>query len=395
MKTFERSFLQQEPLPEEAIAAVAEVMRSGRLHRYDATPEDPGHTALLEEEFSAYQGGKYCLACASCGYALYLAMLSAGVKPDDLVLCNAYTLAPVPGAIHNTGAKPLLVEITENLTIDLDDLAAKASGANFLMLSHMRGHIADMDRIIEICEQNKLTLIEDCAHTLGAWWGEKQSGNFGEVSCFSTQSYKHLNSGEGGLLVTDNPQVIARAILLSGSYMLYDRHLTAPDEEVFTDLKLTTPNYSGRMDNMRAAALRPQLPHLDTNCARWNERYNVVAAGLQAIPQVRLPSRHPQERYVGSSIQFFLPRFGQERVLRVVDTCADRGVQLKFFGEDIPQGYTSRYDSWQYLGEEHRLPKTLEILGNLLDMRIPLTFDLGDCRLIVEIIADAIREVDV
>ena len=197
------------------------------------------------------------------------------------------------------------------------------------------------------------------------------------------------------MLVTDNPQVIARAILLSGSYMLYGRHLTAPDEEVFTDLKLTTPNYSGRMDNMRAAALRPQLPHLDTNCARWNERYDVVAAGLQAIPQVRLPSRHPQERYVGSSIQFFLPRFGQERVLRVVDTCADRGVQLKFFGEDIPQGYTSRYDSWQYLGEEHRLPKTLEVLGNLLDMRIPLSFDLGDCRLIVEIIADAIREVDV
>jgi dTDP-4-amino-4,6-dideoxygalactose transaminase len=332
MKTFERSFLQQEPLPEEAIAAVAEVMRSGRLHRYDATPEDPGHTALLEKEFAAYQGGKYCLACASCGYALYLAMLSAGVKSDDLVLCNAYTLAPVPGAIHNTGAKPLLVEITENLTIDVDDLAAKAPGASFLMLSHMRGHIADMDRIIEICEQNKLTLIEDCAHTLGAWWGEKQSGNFGEVSCFSTQSYKHLNSGEGGLLVTDNPQVIARAILLSGSYMLYDRHLTAPDEEVFSDLKLTTPNYSSRMDNMRAAALRPQLPHLDTNCARWNERYDVVAAGLQAIPQVRLPSRPRQERYVGSSIQFFLPGFGQERVLRVVDTCADRGVQLKFFG---------------------------------------------------------------
>ncbi len=395
MKTFERSFLQQEPLPEEAIAAVAEAMRSGRLHRYDATPEDPGHTALLEKEFAAYQGGKYCLACASCGYALYLAMLSAGVKPDDLVLCNAYTLAPVPGAIHNTGAKPLLVEITENLTIDVDDLAAKAPGASFLMLSHMRGHIADMDRIIEICEQNKLTLIEDCAHTLGAWWGEKQSGNFGEVSCFSTQSYKHLNSGEGGLLVTDNPQVIARAILLSGSYMLYDRHLTAPDEEVFSDLKLTTPNYSGRMDNMRAAALRPQLPHLDTNCARWNERYDVVAAGLQAIPQVRLPSRPRQERYVGSSIQFFLPGFGQERVLRVVDTCADRGVQLKFFGEDIPQGYTSRYDSWQYLGKGHRLPKTLEVLGYLLDMRIPLTFDLGDCRLIGEIIGDAIREVDV
>jgi len=121
MKTFNRSFLQQEPLPDAAIEAVAEAMRSGRLHRYDATPDDPGHVALLEQEFANYQGSQYCLACASCGYAIYVALVAAGVRPGDKVLSNAFTLAPVPGAIDNAGALPILIETTADLTMDLHD----------------------------------------------------------------------------------------------------------------------------------------------------------------------------------------------------------------------------------------------------------------------------------
>lgn len=393
MKSFSGSFLQQEPLPDEAIEAVAEAMRSGRLHRYDATPDDPGHAALLEKEFAEYQGREYVLACASCGYALYVAMVAAGVKPGDKVLCNAFTLAPVPGAINNAGAVPLLVDIADDLTINLEDLETRAPDADYLMLSHMRGHIADMGRIMDICERHGLVLIEDCAHTLGASWDGTRSGNFGRVSCFSTQTYKHLNSGEGGLIATCDPELIARAIILSGSYMLYERHLVRPDGSVFDDIKLQTPNYSGRMDNMRAAALRPQLAGLDNNCARWNERHDLVAEKLRASQHVRVPERSAKEKYVGSSIQFFLPAFDRGKILEVVSRCAERGVQLKYFGEAEPQGYTSRYDSWQYLGEAEELPQTLNLLATLLDMRIPLTFSLDDCDLIANIIIDVILNV--
>ena len=394
MKTFSRSFLQQESLPESSIKAVVETMRSGRLHRYDATSDDPGHTALLEQEFAQYQGSQYCLACASCGYAIYVALIAAGVNPGDKVLSNAFTLAPVPGAINNAGAIPVLVETSTDLTIDLYDLEAKATDANFLLLSHMRGHMVDMDGIMDICERFDLTLIEDCAHTMGAFWGDKRSGSHGIVACFSTQTYKHLNSGEGGLLVTDDPQVIAQAIILSGSYMLYERHLAAPDADVFTEIKLQTPNYSGRMDNMRAASLRPQLENLDGNCQRWNERYDEVDRILRTIPQVKMPGRSQQEKFVGSSIQFFLPEFQKDKIDELVSTCAERGVQLKYFGDAEPAGYTSRYDSWQYIKEAQQLPQTLAVLEKLLDMRIPLTFNLDDCRLIGEIIAEVIEEVD-
>ncbi len=391
-RTFSKSFLQQEPLPDAAIEAAVAVMGSGRLHRYDAMADDPGETALLEMEFARYQGSRYALACASCGYALYVAMLSTGVGPGDGVLINGFTLAPVPGAVTNCGAQAIFVDTADDLTVDLNDLERKAADASarFLLLSHMRGHIADMDAVTGICEENGLTLIEDCAHTLGARWKGRLSGSFGAVSCFSTQTYKHMNSGEGGLLVTNRDDIMARAILYSGSYMLYDRHLAGPPPEAFEGLSLTTPNYSGRMDNLRAATLRPQLARLDESCRRWNERYDVLAEGLAALPGVRLPERSPAESFVGSSIQFQLPGRTPAEMEDIVDRCAARGVALKWFGADEPRGYTSRFDSWRYLGEPPELPGTRNALATLLDMRVPLTFDLEDCRHIVDIIADVI-----
>ncbi|MEM1200976.1 MAG: aminotransferase class I/II-fold pyridoxal phosphate-dependent enzyme, partial [Pseudomonadota bacterium] len=150
MTKFEKSFTQQEAIPDDAIEAAVEVMRSGRLHRYNVLPGETSEAEKLEAEFAAYMGVPYCLACTSGGYAIHIAVRSVGVKPGDLVLSNAFTLAPVPGAIEAAGAKPVLVETGEDYCIDLADLDAKAasSGARFLLLSHMRGHIVDMDQIM-------------------------------------------------------------------------------------------------------------------------------------------------------------------------------------------------------------------------------------------------------
>ena len=395
MKTFKKPFTQQEPIPEAAIARAVEVMRGGRLHRYNTLEGEVSETALLEREFAAYIGAPYALACASGGYALHVALRSAGLMPGDPVLCNAFTLSPVPGAIHNAGGRPVLVEITEDLTIDLEDLARKAkeSGAGFFMMSHMRGHIADMDAVVEVCRSHGITLVEDCAHTLGARWKGRMSGSFGKVACFSSQTYKHLNSGEGGFLTTSDPELMARAVIHSGSYMLYDRHLAAPGEEVFRKVRLTTPNFSGRMDNLRAAILREQLPHLDENCRRWNVLYQRLEAELRKVLGLRLPNRPQHEQYVGSSIQFTLPGFSEADIRRFLERCGERGVELKWFGEAEPRGFTSRYDSWQFIEGMTDLPATRKILSTLCDMRVPLTFDEADCALIGEIIGACVGEV--
>lgn len=382
---FKGSFTQQEPIPEAGIEAALRVMQSGRLHRYNTMGDEISEAALLEEEFAAYTGAKYCLAVASGGYAMATALRAIGVKPGDKVLTNAFTLAPVPGAIASVGAQPVFVGVTENLTIDLEDLAAKASEAKVLMLSHMRGHLADMDALMALCDAHGVIVIEDCAHTMGASWNGVTSGRSGLVGCYSTQTYKHINSGEGGFLISDDAEVMARAIMLSGSYMLFERHRAAPPAEVFKTIKYETPNISGRMDNLRAAILRPQLADLPRQCERWNALYRSMEHGLRDVPGLTLIDRPDEEAYVMSSFQFLLLDWAPAAIDDVRQRCAARGVELKWFGGAEPTGFTSRYDSWHYAPSE-RLPKTDRILTGILDLRLPLTFSEEDCAQIARII---------
>ncbi|WP_323042496.1 DegT/DnrJ/EryC1/StrS family aminotransferase [Gemmobacter sp.] len=383
-EVFTGSFTQQEPIPDDAIAAAVAVMRHGRLHRYN-TAGEIAETALLEQEFAAFTGARYCLAVASGGAAMRLALQAAGVGPGDHVLTNAFTLAPVPGAIAALGAVPVFVETTAALTIDLDDLAAKARPGMVLLLSHMRGHLADMDRLMQVCEAAGVRVIEDCAHTMGAAWNGTPSGRHGIAGCYSTQTYKHMNSGEGGLIVSDDAGLMARMVLLSGSYMLYDRHRAAPGPEVYADLREVVPNVSSRMDNLRAAILRPQIPLLAPRVARWRTRHDALEAGLQGIPGLTTIPRPAQETFVGSSFQFLLPGRDAGWIDGFLARCAARGVELKWFGRREPAGFTSSHHSWRYAPDQS-LPTTDAVLAGLIDMRVPLTFSLEDCALIARII---------
>ncbi len=391
---FTKPFTQQEGMSQEAIERAVEILKGGRLHRYNTLEGEISEASLLEEEYAEYQGAKFCVACTSGGYAMQVALRSIGLKAGDQILANAYTLAPVPGAMYAAGGVPVFVESDDNWHIDIDDLQdkAKSSGAKFMLLSHMRGHIADMGAIMEICDAHGIALVEDCAHTMGARWKGTMSGNFGKAACFSNQTYKHMNSGEGGFLTTDDEEVAARAIVHTGSYMLYARHGRAPGEEVFRRIRLETPNMSGRMDNLRASLLRFQLKGIDENIRRWNERYQVLERGLQKSDHLFLPVRVQHEAYVGSSIQFQPTGIKPQDIPELVKRCAERGVEIKWFGSDEPVAFTSRFDSWQYLGNLPELPKTKAVLSRTCDMRVPLTFDLEDCALIAEIICDEIAE---
>jgi dTDP-4-amino-4,6-dideoxygalactose transaminase len=386
-RPFKGVFTQQEPIGPDSIAAAVRVLETGRLHRYNTIAGETSETSLLEEEFAAWQGSRYCLACASGGYAMHIALVAAGLRHGEPVLTNSFTLSPVPGAIVNAGGTPVLVDCTRDLVIDIDDFERKAasSGARFLLLSHMRGHIADMDRLMAVADAHGIKVIEDCAHTMGASWNGVKSGNFGLAGCFSTQTYKHMNSGEGGLLVSNDPQFMARAIILSGSYMLYERHGAAPDASCFEDIRFETPNCSGRMDNLRAAILRPQIPGLEANVERWNERHDIIANALRSSGCLYVPVRPAAERPVGSSIQFLIEGISDSDARRFVADAKSLGVELKWFGDANPVGFTSNHHSWRYF-EEQDLPQTDTVLSALFDMRIPLTFSLADCQQIAEII---------
>lgn len=390
-----RDLTEPEPIPEAGIARACELMRSGRLFRYGEMGADQNDVALLEQEFAAFVGRRYCIAVNSGGAALCLALKVLDLQPGEPVLVNGFTLAPVPGAILHAGGRPVLVEIGPDYVIDCTDLRAKAraSGARILLLSHMRGHIADMDAVMAACDELGLLLVEDCAHALGAAWDGRAIGTFGTAAAFSAQTYKHLNAGEGGFLVLDDDDRTARAILHSGSYMLHGQHRSAPAADVMSRWEEQTPNFSMRMTALAAALLRPQLHDLPRRAARWNAIHDRLGAAIARSQHVRLPARSPKERYAATSVQFSLLGFGDDEIAAVLERCAARGLPIKWFGAGRQRGFTSAPRHWRYAGEQGPMAQTHATLAGLCDIRTPLSLTDQDCDLAAEILREAIETI--
>ena len=395
---FTKDLSAPEPIPEEGIEAALRLLRDGRLFRYGEDRSSLPEAALLEEEFAAILGLPYCVGLNSGGCALYVALKAVGVEAGDKVLVNAFTLAPVPGAIDHADAEAVLVDINERYVIDVVDLERKAvtSDARYLLLSYMRGHIPDMDAVMAVCERHRLTVIEDCAHTMGADWDGRLTGTFGTVACFSTQTFKHVNSGEGGLLVTADEDVAARAVLRSGSYMLYAQHRARPPEEVFDRHRFITPNCSMRMSSLVAAILRPQVREIAARNARWREIYAELASMLAGIEHITLPQRPAKEGFAPSSLQFSLTGLSDEQATKFLEIAGRHGVHVKWFGAAEPEGFTSRHDHWRYLPDTTSLPQADRILEGLCDLRLPLWMTAEDCATVAavlrEAMADAVRD---
>ena len=378
------------PIPAAAQQRVGALLRDGRLHRYGEGDREPGAAALLEQAFADLIGVSYAVATNSCGSAMFLAMLGAGVRPGDRVLMGAFTLAPVPGAIIHTGAIPVAVEITADLVLDLDDLELKArsSGARHLLVSHMRGHICDLNHLTALCDRLGIALIEDCAHSLGGGWAGRSTGSFGIAGCFSFQSAKHVNAGEGGILTTSDPDLAARAILHSGSYMLYGQNGTCPPTAVMDRWRDRCANYSLRMSELSAELALAQLSQISARARDWNVSYDRIAAGLSVFPEVALPNRPAAEDYVQSSLQFRLPGLSAAAMMTIVAQCRARGIYLKWFGSEFAEGYTSAPRHWVDLPGAPQAPRTQAILNTLCDIRLPLGLSDADCDLIVAVIGE-------
>ncbi len=383
-----------EPIPEAGIDVAVGLMRDGRLFRSGEDRNSLPEAAVLEEEFAAYMGMKYCVGVNSCGCSLFVALKAAGVEHGDKILINAFTLAPVPGAVAHAGGEAVLVDITERFVIDVDDLDRKAaaSGARYLLLSYMRGHIPDMDAVMEVCRRHKLIVIEDCAHTMGGSWNGHLTGTFGDVGCFSCQTFKHVNSGEGGLIVTNNEDIAARMVLLSGSYMLYAQHRARPGLEVFERHKYDTPNCSMRMSNLVAAILRPQIKLIDERAQKWREIYTLFSQHMSDVRHIQMPERPEREGFVPSSLQFMLTGLNEEQIEKFLATADENGVHVKWFGVKDPVGFTSRHEHWRYLGEAGEVPHADRILRGLCDIRLPLWLTPDDCETVSRVLKEAVTE---
>jgi len=373
--TFSKPLSMPDPVPEAGIQRAVKLMSTGALFRY--TPGVLSETALAEEAITAYTGFKYCVGFNSCGSALFVALKCLGVQPDEAVLANAFSFTAVPSAIHHAGAVPMYVETTDSFVLDLDDLRAKITPkTKYLMLTHMRGKLTDMEGVYGLAREFDLKVVEDCAHALGVQWDGVQVGRSASVACFSTQSAKVINAGEGGFLCTDDDEIAARAACYAGCYeQLNLQHIVAPSQAVFDAVKFETPNYSLRMSDLTACCVRPQIDDLEERIAKYNTRYKTIVASLSGCDSIHIPELDDRIRPVCDSLQFNLLGFTSGQVDAFLASCKARGMPVGLFGS---KENARNFRNWQYAPATTALPETERIIAAAIDVRLPAAFDDAD-----------------
>jgi perosamine synthetase len=380
-------FTRKEAVPQQGIDWALACMRSGEMFRYGASDPEASQVLQLEREFAAYMGTKYALGVNSCSTAIMLSLVACGARAGDVILLPGFTFTAVPSAVVNLGLTPCFVEIDEDYRVDLDDLDAKARSAKFFLISHMRGHLSNMAKVVSICENHEMILIEDAAHALGSRWGGKLIGTFGTVGCYSAQSYKILNAGEGGLITTESEQLIAELIYRSGAYEeLHRRHrISSPAFETFRD-RFAINNL--RMNEITGAIIRSQLPYIEERSAMYRRNYEYLVAGLSRSDVVELPKADRREERVPDSIQFRLKGFTAAQVAEVLRLVKAAGLPLSAFGVDKHNARFFR--NWRYC-ETPSLPRTEAAIAHACDVRLPCSLTQDDLDDFVRVLLAAIE----
>jgi dTDP-4-amino-4,6-dideoxygalactose transaminase len=375
-----------EPIPEAARAEIERLLQSGDLFRYTAAKDAP--VALLEAEFAEMMGSRYALAVSSCSAALFLSLKALGLREKARVLIPGFTFAAVPSSVVHADGLPVLCEVGENYRIDLADFEAKLSqDIDAVIISHMRGHTSDMDAIMALCDAAGIPVIEDAAHSLGTLWRGRKIGTIGRVGCFSFQSYKMVNAGEGGILITDDADLVARAIIMSGAYEHnWKKHPVLQD--AFARWQNKLPLYNLRMGNLSAALIRPQLDELPRRVRDGLANHNYVAGQLSASPYIDVPAPLDGETRAPDSIQFNLKGLDDSGVDTFVRAAEAAGVKVQVFGRSSDNARA--FWNWQFIEDLPDLPRTRAMLARACDVRLPVHLKRADLDAIVQMLRDAI-----
>lgn len=253
---------QYRDLAGEIDAAIQAVVRSGQFVLGPAVQ-------AFEGEVAAYCGVRHAVAVASGTDALLLALRAAGVGPGDEVVTTPFTFIATAGAVSQTGARPVFVDIDPD-TFNIDPALVEAavnSRTRAILAVHLYGQPADLAPLRALCERRGLALIEDCAQSFGAEYGGRKSGAYGDIGCFSFYPSKNLGAyGDGGMVVTSDDAVAERL------RQLRDHGRVAAYQHAMI-------GYNSRLDELQAAVLRVKLRRLDeynrrrrVNARRYGER---------------------------------------------------------------------------------------------------------------------------
>ncbi|MDO6726451.1 aminotransferase class I/II-fold pyridoxal phosphate-dependent enzyme [Cognatishimia sp. 1_MG-2023] len=385
-----------EPIPESARPEIDRLLQTGDLFRYTAPEDAP--VALLEAEYAALLGSKYALAVSSCSAALFLSLKALGLPRDSKVLIPGFTFAAVPSSVIHADLLPVLCEVSDNYRIDIADFEAKLDEVQAVIISHMRGHTSDMDAIMALCDARNIPVVEDAAHSLGTTWHGRNIGTIGKIGCFSFQSYKLVNAGEGGILVTDDADLIARMVIMSGAYEHnWQKHKgptgdnTTELADAFSRWQNKLPLYNLRLGNLSAAIIRPQLGEVARRVRDGRANHDYVAGQLNQSQWVQVPDKLAPEERAPDSIQFNLVDMDDDKIEAFQRAAQARGIKVQVFGAS--QDNARAFWNWQFIPNLPELPQTRAMLMKACDVRLPARLKTPDLDAISETLLAAVNDV--
>lgn len=265
--------------------AVLEVLKSKWL-----TSGGP-KTKQFEDDFSGYLGEDVeCCTVSSCTAALHMALMIAGIGKGDEVILPGLTFVADLNVVRLLGATPVLAD---SKSLEDWNVGAKnierliTSRTKAVIIVHFAGYSCDMDKIVALCSERDIFLIEDVAHAIGAEYKGKKCGTFGDVACFSFFSNKNLAMGEGGLFVSRDKEIVKKARLLRShglTHMTIDRH---EGKAITYDVAMVGMNY--RMDEIHAALGIVQLEKLNWNNQRRKKIVRKYIKGLCELHNLVIP----------------------------------------------------------------------------------------------------------
>lgn len=277
----------------------------------------------LENLFSNYIGVKYSLAVTNCTASLHVAMLTAGIKDGDEVLCPSLTFAATVNAIRYVRAVPVFCDIKSeyDLTISPDEIEKNITKrTKAIIVMHYGGYACNMSRIMKIAKKYGLMVIEDACHAPLSEYKGKKLGSIGDIGCFSFFSNKNISTGEGGMYVTNNPNLSETAKLLRSHGMTtlsYDRA-----KGISMNYDVLELGYNYRLDDIRASIAIIQLNKLREDILKREKIRQKYIALLKDVKNLIIPFK--KRKGVHSNYIFVVLVSNREKVREYL---SEKGIQ--------------------------------------------------------------------
>ncbi len=269
---------------EDEIEAAIRIVSSRSLFRFYGVDLQK-EVETFESEFAQFLGVSHALSVSSGTGALNTALSALGAGPGQEIIIPAYLWVSVASAVVSHGAIPVLADIDDTFCLDPNSIEERITPrTSGIIVVHMSGVPADIERIQQVARRHSLFLLEDCAQCCGGSVEGRKVGTFGDMAAFSFQMNKNMTSGEGGSVVTNDDRLYRRAFACHDLGYARDQ----AGRLSFSDLDYCLWGEGYRLDELRAALLRVQLKKLPKIIERMRHSKYRIRHALERFPQVRL-----------------------------------------------------------------------------------------------------------